>query len=255
MYLFLPWMVLLNLNGLSYFTFHNVSISTHFAAMLGICVILYIPQCIYFYTTSNCIDESRTNFTFHNVSISTDSTIKSKWEILLYIPQCIYFYSAPRRIWIVAKVALHSTMYLFLHFLPEPFKFIHHPLHSTMYLFLRDVSGIRSCVKSLYIPQCIYFYSSIRPLLPSSRLSLHSTMYLFLPSHTLCTVSDVSALHSTMYLFLLSLKSINTCSKSFTFHNVSISTRPVFSLLNTVITSPCFVDSLPHIDFITNLYL
>ena len=76
-------------------------------------------------------------------------------------------------------------------------------LHSTMYLFLPFIIWPFPCGKLLYIPQCIYFY----------RLAFG-----ILTTHT--------PLHSTMYLFLRS-RSANPCMSrySFTFHNVSISTK------------------------------
>ena len=113
------------------------------------------------------------------------------------------FLRSHRHGYLLQVLSLHSTMYLFLLIPPPPYKEHDISLHSTMYLFLRlVVLNIHSLIE-LYIPQCIYFY----------RLAFG-----ILTTHT--------PLHSTMYLFLRS-RSANPCMSrySFTFHNVSISTK------------------------------
>ena len=58
--------------GMIDFTFHNVSISTPpLCISLIIAILLYIPQCIYFYTLITILALIIPSFTFHNVSIST----------------------------------------------------------------------------------------------------------------------------------------------------------------------------------------
>ena len=122
------------------------------------------------------------------------------------------------------KSTLHSTMYLFLRFAwLWPFRF-QPPLHSTMYLFLPTVHSLIICiVTQLYIPQCIYFYDTIKfKYKLTSSFTFHnvsistqtgslsfSAMWLYIPQ--------------CIYFYLESVKYLRY-ELDFTFHNVSIST-------------------------------
>ena len=142
----------------------------------------------------------------------------------LYIPQCIYFY----------------TIYIPMRQVRAYFTF-HNVSISTL-------SEFHMCqFFLLYIPQCIYFYKkrfhrpvswvhfTFHNVSISTHLvycqdhifcTLHSTMYLFLPFWRLRLSCRLRSLHSTMYLFLLNgLMAFCGSQGSFTFHNVSISTR------------------------------
>ena len=121
------------------------------------------------------------------------------------------------------------------------------PLHSTMYLFLlMKMNGITQTdfftfhnvsISTRFVTWKVRFGSSLHSTMylflrasncpfMRSHSSLHSTMYLFLPEHAADFLSLEAPLHSTMYLFLpWGQQLLFTHSISFTFHNVSISTR------------------------------
>ena len=157
MYLFLPLPDEL-FPHVHIFTFHNVSISTKcpqdiadflnqslhstmylflpvFSPFMVLMSLLYIPQCIYFYSSCGRSAYMRESFTFHNVSISTRDRMRKE----------------------LSKEALHSTMYLFLprkslNLTLEKFFTFHNVSISTLRIWICTV------FKKLYIPQCIYFY-------------------------------------------------------------------------------------------------
>ena len=195
---------------LSCFTFHNVSISTIFCILaVGLTLMLYIPQCIYFYLVEHCNDNQL---------------------FCLYIPQCIYFYNDTDRIIARLDATLHSTMYLFLLNPHKRVSLVCYSLHSTMYLFLRFSDIVIPAYALLYIPQCIYFYFFSLKVCIISGGSLHSTMYLFLRVCGTFYFTGGFTLHSTMYLFLrASQQEQIRYLSTFTFHNVSISTRDCLS--------------------------
>ena len=168
-------------------------------------MLIYIPLCIYF------------NFS----SYDRNSNV-----VFIYIPLCIYFNIQLCLVCLRFLNHLHSTMYLFqlLGFNRFGFRYVH--LHSTMYLFqqvLPRLHRLSSCSFTfhyvsistrcstdatfrlvIYIPLCIYF-------------NLQAAVGLFL---------GILDLHSTMYLFQLAFQpTVLLCSR-FTFHYVSISTRP-----------------------------
>ena len=100
-------------------------------------VLLYIPQCIYFYVWNADNRQWFAFFTFHNVSIST--------MLLWWSPAYLH--------------SLHSTMYLFL---PKKLRDLHHFCYK-LYIpqciyFYSSVAHLVSTITHLYIPQCIYFY-------------------------------------------------------------------------------------------------
>ena len=185
------------------FTFHNVSISTTYDANDMSCsatlhstmylfllpsrrirqrwAILYIPQCIYFYSYARVVPV---------LVRSLHSTM------YLFLPGSPVRASS-------TMLPLHSTMYLFLLRTHRQFScpwstFTFHnvSISTWWYMFLCTLS-------SLYIPQCIYFYPSIPCPILLQEYSLHSTMYLFLQDSTLYIDKEDFPLHSTMYLFLL----------------------------------------------------
>ncbi len=120
---------------------------------------------------------------------------------------------------------LHSTMYLFqlfddgtmyislsftFHYVSistlnfsfqnsrrHPFTF-HYVSISTLWTIHPDAHGL-----SIYIPLCIYFNRSCKPILRPRRWYLHSTMYLFQPVSFVYLYFLALYLHSTMYLFQL----------------------------------------------------
>ena len=91
------------------------------------------------------------------------------------------------------------------------------------------------CRKILYIPQCIYFYENA-VISKALSLTLHSTMYLFLPEPYVADRQIQKSLHSTMYLFLQIrlLPALQTFP--FTFHNVSISTEAGANITGNLIS-------------------
>ncbi len=151
--------------------------------------------------------------------------------ILLYIPQCIYFYHLLYSGGRFDFNALHSTMYLFLPGRTLQWQSAFLSLHSTMYLFLPNFQPDLECfLDFLYIPQCIYFYGISLKVCIISGGSLHSTMYLFLRVCGTFYFTGGFTLHSTMYLFLrASQQEQIRYLSTFTFHNVSISTRDCLS--------------------------
>ena len=165
--------------------------------------LLYIPQCIYFYTRQDKRLFKKFVFTFHNVSISTWQPSDTYKGLCLYIPQCIYFYNDTDRIIARLDATLHSTMYLFLLNPHKRVSLVCYSLHSTMYLFLRFSDIVIPAYALLYIPQCIYFYPSSYALEVPFSEPLHSTMYLFLLFRPWRIAFPNKTLHSTMYLFLL----------------------------------------------------
>ena len=201
MYLFLPNTPATRCVN-SNFTFHNVSISTEQRCWPLRLLILYIPQCIYFYIyLCNCQYCNRplhsTMYLFLPCSPHTMLHRKK-----LYIPQCIYFYPIILRLSFYDP-ALHSTMYLFLRKLRRTsgsflfFTFHNVSISTNTELLLKVMK------KLLYIPQCIYFY----------------------PDHLFHVFLGILPLHSTMYLFLRPpTRGRRLIGKCFTFHNVSIST-------------------------------
>ena len=100
-----------------------------------------------------------------------------------------------------------------------------------MYLFLPNFQQDLECfLDFLYIPQCIYFYESSLKVCIISGGSLYSTMYLFLRVCGTFYFTGGFTLHSTMYLFLrASQQEQIRYLSTFTFHNVSISTRDCLS--------------------------
>ena len=162
-------------------------------------------------------------FTFHNVSISTRTAGRLQYRPHLYIPQCIYFSRRRFFLCLRRKIALHSTMYLFLLLhefsccLAPSFTF-HNVSISThtggryyvternftfhnVSISTRTIGFPASACPMLYIPQCIYFYS---------KGNKTNYFYIFFTFHnvsistavaSVCTPLSVT-LHSTMYLFL-----------------------------------------------------
>ena len=107
-----------------------------------------------------------------------------------------------------------------------------------MYLFLHQTQLYCLRQTFLYIPQCIYFYCC-QPSPTFTFLNLYIPQCIYFYENDCIAFCNENTLHSTMYLFLrwLLYMRVWPCN-IFTFHNVSISTRPIFSLSNTVITSP-----------------
>ena len=156
MYLFLPNTPATRCVN-SNFTFHNVSISTEQRCWPLRLLILYIPQCIYFYIyLCNC---QYCNRPLHSTMyLFLRFWAKTFWDNKhLYIPQCIYFYLALLIPCCIGRsFTFHNVSISTLSFCAFPFMIL------------------------LYIPQCIYFYVNFGAL-PAAFSSLHSTMYLFLP--------------------------------------------------------------------------
>ena len=60
---------------------------------------------------------------------------------------------------------------------------------------------------------------------PAKFLSLHSTMFLLIPSRSSCFLRGLCSLHSTMFLLIREKQVIMTGELFFTFHDVSINTK------------------------------
>ncbi len=175
--------------------------------------------------------------------------------IVLYIPQCIYFYVSSKIIGRWFSISLHSTMYLFLlyfHISEKfqsynftfhnvsistvsncPFMRSHSSLHSTMYLFLPNTFQIDGNSTNLYIPQCIYFYISCRN-------RLNSFIILYIPQCIYFYPPD------RIFKYLVNNLYIPQCIY---FYPSNLLTLKYSDYI------PCFVDFLPYINSITNLYL
>ena len=102
-----------------------------------------------------------------------------------------------------------------------------------MYLFLPARSRAPLSISKLYIPQCIYFYNA------AVMIACISALFTF---HNVSISTDAGYLITNMFM-------------RFTFHNVSISTPSNLLTLKYSDYIPCFVDFLPYINSITNLYL
>ena len=77
----------------------------------------------------------------------------------------------------------------------------------------------------------------------SPLLSLHSTMFLLIPSNTVCAWAIKEPLHSTMFLLIRRNSQVYCQGNSnFTFHNVSINTPCSTSTYNTRLILPLSVD-------------
>ena len=153
---------------------------------------------------------------------------------VLYIPQCIYFYEMRFDDETnCEKLYIPQCIYFYpicrSRTKPRKCFTFHNVSISTKNRSRKTL--INHC---LYIPQCIYFYASA----------------------TFLSFAASIALHSTMYLFLLHGQGGGSSRGSyFTFHNVSISTPSNLLTLKYSDYIPCFVDFLPYINSITNLYL
>ena len=111
-------------------------------------------------------------------------------------------------------------------------------LHSTMYLFLRIFFVRQRIILYLYIPQCIYFYyNPCACTLLFRTFTFHNVSISTHQSMLLYVVVSFFTFHNVS-ISTVGGTGFSSIASNFTFHNVSISTRPIFSLSNTVITSP-----------------
>ena len=129
-------------------------------------------------------------------------------------------------------------------------------LHSTMYLFLLHFNRQKTVLSDfLYIPQCIYFYTRTQRKPYRPQQTLHSTMYLFL----LWSVK-AEGIRCVLY--------IPQCIYFYRppyplrwYENPLYIPQCIYFYPSNLLTLkysdyiPCFVDFLPYINSITNLYL
>ena len=122
-------------------------------------------------------------FTFHNVSISTRTAGRLQYRPHLYIPQCIYFYRRRFFLCLRRKIALHSTMYLFL--LLHEFSCCLAPSFTFHNVSISTHTGGRYYVTERNFTFHNVSISTAREIRQITfTFSLHSTMYLFLqPLH------------------------------------------------------------------------
>ena len=109
---------------------------------------------------------------------------------------------------------LHSIMYLLIRFYFDPEVFAEYNLHSIMYLLIRDKRFTDS------------FF----------RKHLHSIMYLLIPVIFDSYQYNEQNLHSIMYLLILTSHIRDFLNPiSFTFHNVSINSRPPATIISSIV--------------------
>ena len=211
------------------------------------CEKLYIPQCIYFYPICRSRTKPRKCFTFHNVSISTGVLSHSVTNTSTFTFHNVSISTTERPQILPAQPPLHSTMYLFLPRTYLLMSCLWHTLHSTMYLFLpwgqqllfthstsftfHNVSISTQCRhghdrrKSNFTFHNVSISTCQKPCTAVNQQTLHSTMYLFLPSSLLIIVTAQA--HFTFHNVSISTSYNGQTMKllcAFTFHNVSIST-------------------------------
>ena len=143
------------------------------------------------------------NFTFHDVSINTLSSTHSKSRV----------------------VPLHSTMFLLIQ------KTGSATITATYLFTFHDVSinTSRQYQEAQYLLDFTFHDVSINTgrakFYPAKFLSLHSTMFLLIPSRSSCFLRGLCSLHSTMFLLIPKLsKEYEFPELTFTFHDVSINT-------------------------------
>ena len=164
-------------------------------------MLLYIPQCIYFYVRIEYEDRNIYNFTFHNVSISTHFLqphdrmrlpLHSTMYLfllhlladtiplfLLYIPQCIYFYHA-------ALFRTQQTRHFTFHNVSISTRPCAGKHRSNTFFTFHNVSISTTAIVICLAASSSFtfhnvsistgFFSEYNPCL----CTLHSTMYLFL---------------------------------------------------------------------------
>ena len=153
--------------------------------------------------------------------------------ILLYIPQCIYFYhrQASKNL-ANYRLYIPQCIYFYLvsnfEFSHEFYFTFHNVSISTKVVFDSDGGGTSFTFHNVSIST----QESGVDVIPTISLYIPQCIYFYHEDH---------------------LNSI--CQYRFTFHNVSISTPSNLLTLKYSDYIPCFVDFLPYINSITNLYL